>query len=174
METMAATGIALPRPARLAAGLSVMLAAACAGNPPPQGPDPELEPDRVEMGYGTLNVRHLTSAVSRVQTNRPGDVRVGRVEELIQGRVSGVQVMRSGNGGYSVRIRGNGTLMGNGEPLYVLDGTPLHSPVPGHALSGINPADVTSIVVLKDAASAAIYGSQAANGVILISTRRRN
>lgn len=170
---MAATGIALPRPALLA-GLSAMILAACAGNPQVRGPDPEREPDRVEVGYGTLSARHLTSAVTRVETNRPGELRVGRVEELIQGRVPGVQVMRSPNGGYNVRIRGNTTLMGNGEPLYVLDGTPLHSPIPGHALNGINPSDVTSIVVLKDAASAAIYGSQAANGVILISTRRRN
>jgi TonB-dependent SusC/RagA subfamily outer membrane receptor len=171
METMASTGISLPRPA-LAAASVMLLAAACAGNPQVQAPAPEAE--RVEMGYGTLNARNLASAVTRVETNRPGEVRVGRVEELIQGRVSGVQVLRSANGGYSVRIRGNSTLLGSGEPLYVLDGTPLHAAIPGHALSGINPSDVTSIVVLKDAASAAIYGSQAANGVILISTRRGN
>ncbi len=169
---MASTGISLPRPVLLL-GLATLLAA-CAGNPQVQAPAPEGEAERVEMGYGTLEARNLASAVARVQTNRPGETRVGRVEELIQGRVSGVQVLRSANGGYSVRIRGNTTLVGNGEPLYVLDGTPLHAAIPGHALSGINPSDVTSIVVLKDAASASIYGSQAANGVILISTRRGN
>lgn len=169
---MAATGKSIPCTALLHAGLMVLLGAGCAANPPAAEPRPEE--DRVEMGYGTLNARDITSSVSRVETNRPGDARVGRVEELFLGRVPGVQVYRSGNGGYSVRIRGNGTFMGNGEPLYVLDGTPLISMAPGHALNGINPSDVTGIVVLKDAASAAIYGSQAANGVILISTRRRN
>ena len=128
----------------------------------------------MEVGYGTLEARNLTSSVGRVQTNRAGDARAGTVEELIAGRVAGVQVSRAPNGGYSVRVRGNATLMGNGEPLYVLDGTPLTSTVPGNALTGINPADVTSITVLKDASASAIYGSQAANGVILISTRRRN
>ncbi|HST59008.1 MAG TPA: TonB-dependent receptor plug domain-containing protein [Longimicrobium sp.] len=169
---MASTGISLPRPA-LFAGL-VTLLAACAGNPQVQAPAPEGEADRMEMGYGTLDARNLTSAVTRVETDRPSEARVGRVEELIQGRVAGVQVLRSANGGYSVRIRGNSTLLGSGEPLYVVDGTPLHGGIPGHALSGINPSDITSIVVLKDAASAAIYGSRAANGVILIRTRRGN
>lgn len=167
---MAATGMPFPRPA-IFAGFAALLAA-CAGNPGVQ-PAPGTA-DRVEMGYGTLDARNLTSAVGRVETNGRGEARVGRVEELIQGRVPGVQVTRSASGGYSVRIRGSSTLLGNGEPLYVLDGTPLHSAIPGHALSGINPSDVTSIVVLKDAASASIYGSQAANGVILISTWRGN
>jgi TonB-dependent SusC/RagA subfamily outer membrane receptor len=176
MATMAATRTPIRRNPLLHAALAALVAAGCAANPSAEAPAPESAPeaDRVEMGYGTLNMRTVTSAVGRVETNRPGDVRVGSVEELIQGRVAGVQVVRSPTGGFSVRIRGHSTITGSGEPLYVLDGTPLVSMVPGTALNGINPSDVTSIVVLKDAAAAAIYGSQASNGVILISTRRRH
>lgn len=163
--TMAASNIS--RTAILYICAAALLAAGCAGNPPAtSGPAAE----RVELGYGSLDARHVTTSVSRLEANRLGDIRVGRVEELLMGRVAGVQVHRAPNGGYTVRIRGNGT--GTGEPLYVVDGTPLHPVAPGQALVGINPSDVTGIVVLKDAASAAIYGSQGANGVILITTRR--
>lgn len=147
--------------------VAAALSAGCSANPPaPASPAAE----QIDLGYGSLDARAVTTSVSRLDTNRLGDVRVGRIEELLMGRVAGVQVHRSANGGYTVRIRGNGT--GSGEPLYVVDGTPLHPVAPGQALIGINPSDVTSIVVLKDAASASIYGSQGANGVILISTRR--
>jgi TonB-dependent SusC/RagA subfamily outer membrane receptor len=144
------------------------LLAAC-GPPPSDGPEPEEE--RVEVGYGSQERRNLTGSVASVDAERGNLPRVARVEEMFQGRLPGVVVTRMG-GGFSVRIRGAGGFMTSGEPLYVIDGTPVRSMVPGHALDGINPADVSRIDVLKDAGSAAIYGSQAANGVILITTRR--
>lgn len=165
MATMAALNISCTATLYICA--TALLAAGCTANPPAT-PGPASE--RVELGYGSLDARHVTTSVSRLDADRLGDIRVGRVEELLMGRIAGVQVHRSANGGYTVRVRGNGT--GTGEPLYVVDGTPLHPVAPGQALIGINPSDVTRIVVLKDAASASIYGSQGANGVILITTRR--
>lgn len=165
---MAATARSIARNPLLHAGLAVLLAG-CGGNAEPRGPEPEM----VDVGYGEQDAETLTTAVSQLDTEGRHQPRVATVEELFLGRLPGVQVTRAPNGAYSVRIRGNGTLFGDGEPLYVLDGMPIRSMVPGQALSGINPSDVTRITVLKDAASAAIYGSQAANGVILISTRRR-
>jgi TonB-dependent starch-binding outer membrane protein SusC len=165
---MAATGRTI-RWSVLYAGLAALLAA-CGANGTAGTRDPE--PEEVDVGYGSQEPRSISGSVGTMETNRPNQARATRVEELFQGRLPGVQVTRLGNGGYSVRIRGHGTLFGDGEPLYVIDGMPIHAIAPGQALIGINPSDVTRITVLKDAASAAIYGSQAANGVILISTRR--
>jgi TonB-dependent SusC/RagA subfamily outer membrane receptor len=146
-----------------------LVAAGCGANPGTGSPAPEAP---VEVGYGTQDRRDLTGAVSSVDAERGSQMRFTRVEEMFQGRLPGVQVSRDASGGYSVRIRGTGSLMMSGEPLYVIDGVPVRQAAPGHALDGINPADVARIDVLKDAGSAAIYGSQAANGVILITTRR--
>jgi TonB-dependent SusC/RagA subfamily outer membrane receptor len=147
-------------------GLAALLAA-CGGNPPP-APDPDV----VELGYGSRHTRDVTGAVGSVSSRRMGNVRVSRVEEMMQGRIAGVTVTRNGTGGYAVRVRGAGGFLHDGEPLFVLDGVPLTASRPGHALDGINPADVERIDVLKDAGSAAIYGTRGANGVILITTRR--
>lgn len=166
---MAATGPRFPWSAPLLAGLAALAAAGCGGHRLDAAPQPE----RVAVGYGTQDPRYITGAVASINAERTDHPPVARVEEMFQGRLAGVQVMRTGNGGFSVRIRGGATLLGDGEPLYVIDGVPLHNPIPGHALSGINPADVARIDVLKDAGSAAIYGSKAANGVILITTRRQ-
>jgi TonB-dependent SusC/RagA subfamily outer membrane receptor len=93
-----------------------------------------------------------------------------RAEELLAGRFPGVEVLRA-PGGLIVRIRGASTLHGDNEPLYVIDGQTI-TPGPGGALQGINPADIEKIEVLKDIGSTAQYGSQGANGVILIRTKR--
>lgn len=93
------------------------------------------------------------------------------VEEVLKGRVAGVTVTQAADGGIAVRIRGNASIYGNSEPLYVLDGMPI-SPGPGGSLSGINPYDIESISVLKDPADTAIYGIRGANGVIVIKTKR--
>lgn len=150
-------------------GLAALLAAGCGGNPPGESPAPEEE--RAETGYGSQPPRDITGAVGSVSGATVRNQRVGRVEELFQGRLAGVTVTRQGSG-YSVRVRGAGSFFGDGEPLYVIDGTPVISGPAGRALDGINPADVERIDVLKDAGSAAIYGTRAANGVILITTRR--
>jgi TonB-dependent SusC/RagA subfamily outer membrane receptor len=96
---------------------------------------------------------------------------VNRIEDLLIGRIAGVLVDRGGDGSPSIRIRGVGSFR-NSEPLVVVDGFPLPTTLPlGSVLAGMNPNDVMRIDVLKDASSAAIYGSRASNGVLLITTR---
>jgi TonB-dependent starch-binding outer membrane protein SusC len=165
---MAAPGRTFSRRALLLAGAGLLAAGCGPGQAAPGVP----EPDRVQVGYGEQDRRTITGSVASLNTEDERYPRATRVEELFQGRLPGVQVSRSPGGGYSVRVRGAGTLMSSGEPLYVIDGVPIHTTIPGHALDGINPADVARIDVLKDAGSAAIYGANAANGVILITTKR--
>lgn len=93
------------------------------------------------------------------------------IEEIIAARVAGVAVTRTADGGIAVRIRGTTSFYGNNQPLYILDGMPF---VPGEngGLTGINPHDIESIQVLKNAAETSMYGSRGANGVILIKTKK--
>lgn len=93
------------------------------------------------------------------------------IEKSLMGRFPGVEVSRSADGGISIRIRGTTSILGSNEPLYVLDGIPIQSG-PNGSLSGVNPYDIESIEVLKDAASTSMYGLRGANGVILIKTKR--
>lgn len=93
------------------------------------------------------------------------------VLKALQGRVAGVRIARAPDGSIAVRIRGAISIHGSSEPLYIVDGMPIE-PGPGGSLSGINPSDIESIKVLKDAAETAMYGSRGANGVIIITTKR--
>lgn len=93
------------------------------------------------------------------------------IEEVLASRFPGVTVVRSSDGGLSIRIRGTTSIRGSNEPLYVIDGVPIE-PGPGGALFGINPYDIESIEVLKDAASTTMYGVRGANGVIVIRTKQ--
>ena len=93
------------------------------------------------------------------------------IEQALAGRFPGVEVNRTPDGGVSVRIRGGSSIMGSNEPLYVIDGVEINPGVNG-ALVGINPYDIDSIEVLKDATSTAMYGSRGANGVILIKMKK--
>jgi TonB-dependent starch-binding outer membrane protein SusC len=95
------------------------------------------------------------------------------IEKVLQAHVAGVMITQNAEGGISVRIRGQTTLNGNTEPLFVIDGQAIQAG-PGGALVGINPQDIASIEVLKDAASLAFYGVRAANGVVLIKTKHSN
>jgi len=92
------------------------------------------------------------------------------IETALASRVPGVMVTRTPDGGIAVRIRGNSSISANMEPLYVIDGVAIQ-PGPGGALLGINPHDIATIEVLKDAASLSYYGLRAGNGVILIKTK---
>ena len=127
----------------------------------------ELE-EVVVVGYGTQKKKVVSGAISTIDSKDIGSIPNLRAEQAMQGRTAGVQVTSlSGQPGEAptVRIRGAGTT-GNADPLYIVDGM---------AVGGIeylNPGDIESIDVLKDAASAAIYGSRAANGVVLITTKR--
>jgi TonB-dependent SusC/RagA subfamily outer membrane receptor len=92
------------------------------------------------------------------------------IEMALQAHVAGVVITRTADGGIAVRIRGASSFNANTEPLYVIDGLPVQAG-PGGGLVGINPRDIASIEVLKDAASTAFYGMRGANGVILIKTK---
>ncbi len=123
----------------------------------------------VAIGYGTIRRKDLTGAVSQVKSDEIQKIASAGLDQAMQGKVAGVQVMvNQGDpgGSVSMRIRGIGSINGSSEPLYVVDGIPLNN------INSINTADVESIDVLKDASSAAIYGARASNGVVLITTKR--
>jgi TonB-dependent SusC/RagA subfamily outer membrane receptor len=93
------------------------------------------------------------------------------IEEALNGKVAGATVVRTPDGGVAVRIRGQSSINGRSTPLYVIDGIPIE-PGPNGSLVGINPYDIASIEVLKDAADVAMFGVRGANGVIVIRTKR--
>ena len=121
----------------------------------------------VVVGYGTQKRATVTSAITSISSDQITELPVPNLASAIQGRAAGVNITNAGSPGTNpvVRIRGIGTV-GNNDPLYVIDG------VPAGGLNQINTADIESIEVLKDASAAAIYGSRAANGVILVTTKR--
>ena len=125
----------------------------------------------VVIGYGTLSRSKVTGAVSSIGSDDIGELPVNGIDESIAGRVAGVQIVSSGTpgGGSAINIRGIGTLTAGGSPLIVVDGYPLTE---GSDLNAINPNDIQTMDILKDAASTAIYGSRGANGVILVTTKR--
>lgn len=125
----------------------------------------------VVIGYGTLSRSKVIGAVSSIGSDDIGELPVNGIDESIAGRVAGVQIVSSGTpgGGSAINIRGIGTLTAGGSPLIVVDGYPLTE---GSDLNAINPNDIQSIDILKDAASTAIYGSRGANGVVLVTTKR--
>jgi TonB-dependent SusC/RagA subfamily outer membrane receptor len=131
----------------------------------------EQPADEVRVGYGSQDRADVTGAVTTVRAEDL-DREITSMEELFQG-LAGVTVRRLPNGGISLRIRGSSSLSSSGEPLYVINGVPVHAP-PGQALMGVSARDITRIEVLKDAGATAIYGSRGANGVILIFTGRRD
>lgn len=146
--------------------LLALLLAGCGTTQPAADP----AEDTVEVGYGTQDRGDVTSAVASVD---PDDETgpVARLEDLLDGRVAGVRVYRTAGGSMAVRIRGASSVNGSNEPLYVVDGMPV-SPDPFGGVAFLNPDDVASIDVLKDAGAAAIYGSRGANGVVIIKTKR--
>jgi TonB-dependent starch-binding outer membrane protein SusC len=148
------------------AGLATVVA--CSGQRSP----PVLDPaEQVAVGYDRIGSDEVTGSVSSLTGEDLELLRVTRVEELIRDRIPGVQVTRLRNGDYSLRIRGTRSLIGNNEPLIVIDGMAVSTQVMSEALAGVAPADVVRIDVLKDAGSTAAYGSRGANGVIMITTR---
>ena len=144
----------LPCPRTLSRAALAVLVAACArsrANTPQ--PTPAGNPSTV-----------TADDIQRTGPDQP-------IEKALAGRVAGVVVTRTPDGGIAVRIRGGSSLYGNNEPLYVVDGVAIQ-PGPNGALTGINPYDIETIRVLKDAAETAMYGSRGANGVIIIKTKK--
>ncbi|PST82733.1 SusC/RagA family protein [Pedobacter yulinensis] len=128
--------------------------------------------DVVVVGYGAVKKSDLTGSVATLKGSELNRTPAASVDQLLQGKIAGVQVITSGGqpgSGATIRIRGASSLNGSKDPLMVVDGLPF-----GDAgnLKQINPEDIESIEVLKDASSAAIYGSRAANGVILVTTKK--
>ncbi|MEC3908666.1 TonB-dependent receptor [Tamlana sp. 2201CG12-4] len=122
----------------------------------------------VVVGYGTQSKRDLTGSIASVKTDEFENQPVTRVDQILQGRAPGVNVINNSGapgGTVSIRIRGANSINGSNEPLYVIDG------FVGSNFQDINPTDIESIQVLKDASATAIYGSRGSNGVVLITTK---
>lgn len=146
--------------------------------------EPQTLTDVVVVGYGTQKRKDLISAVSSVKGKDIENLPVATAQSLIQGRASGVQVVQNSGApgsGVTVRIRGTTSINAGNDPLYIVDGVPVESgSLAGisqsgsqtSALSAISADDIESMEVLKDAGALAIYGSRAANGVVLITTKR--
>lgn len=155
----------------------------------------ELIPEAVQLreivavGYGTQTRRDLTGAVSTVTTEGVERAPIQSVDQMLQGTAAGVQVTTASSqpgGALSVRIRGTSSITGNSEPLYVIDGFPIENDIEGSSVGNggrdrttppnplitLNPSDIESISVLKDASATAIYGARGANGVIIITTKQ--
>lgn len=154
-------------------------------------PDLQLLEEIVVVGYGTQKKSDLTGAVASVSEKDLRTAMTTNIDQALQGRIAGVQVTQNSGqpgGAASIRIRGANSITGSSEPLYVIDGIPVQGD--GHSTAGfdwaggangqnrvnplstINPQDIVSIEVLKDASATAIYGSRAANGVVMVTTRR--
>ncbi|MGH7694206.1 MAG: SusC/RagA family TonB-linked outer membrane protein, partial [Gemmatimonadaceae bacterium] len=144
----------------------------------------------VVTGYGTQRRESITGAVSSVDADVANVGVIANSNQLIQGRVAGVNIVTSGGepgGNAQIRVRGGTSISASNDPLYVVDGVPLQNEqtvasnntggainpsLPRSPLNSLNPNDIESITVLKDASATAIYGSRGANGVILIQTKR--
>jgi len=134
--------------------------------------------DVVMIGYGTSKKKDLTGAIGSLSENDFNKGIYTSPDQLIQGRISGVQVTSndgSPGGAMTIMIRGNSALSSTGQPLYVVDGVPLDGrslQTDNNPLNFLNPIDIASIDVLKDASATAIYGSRAAYGVVIINTKK--
>jgi TonB-dependent starch-binding outer membrane protein SusC len=124
----------------------------------------------IVVGYGTMKKSDLTGSAAQIKTDALTATVAGNALESLQGKASGVAVFNNNKPGESpsIRVRGSGSISASNEPLYVVDGFPL---MDGN-ISDINPSDIESMEVLKDASSTAIYGSRGANGVVMITTKK--
>ena len=130
--------------------------------------DANMLEETVVIGYGTVKKADLAGSVAVLDSKNFKDQPVARVEDALNGRMSGVQVMSSGvpGGAMKIRVRGTSSVNKSNDPLYVVDGI-----VRETGLEGISPEDIQSIQVLKDASSTAIYGARGANGVVMVHTK---
>ncbi len=148
-------------------------------------PDTRSLEEIVVVGYGTVRKSDLTGSVSTIKSDAIKEMPVVSVDQAIQARAPGVQVTQSSaapGGGISIRVRGANSINSGSEPLYVIDGFPVYpdngaigtsgNRQASNAMATINPNEIESIEILKDASATSIYGSRGANGVVLITTRR--
>jgi TonB-dependent SusC/RagA subfamily outer membrane receptor len=147
-----------------------LLVAGCGSTGAANSSSPQ-DDEEISNGYTTQKKSDVTGAVATVSGDEQMERRSARfLSDLLRGSVAGVRVSQGPSGGILVRIRGVSSIYGSNDPLYVVDGMPVQAQ-PGGALPWINPHDVQSITVLKDAGATAIYGSRGANGVIVITTK---
>ena len=132
--------------------------------------DPPFAADSVATAYAAQARDQIGGAVRTITASELADVRVKRVEELLAGRVAGVRVIPTANGGFMIRIRGMSSITGNAEPLYVVDGMVVQVE-PGQGLNWLDVREIARIDILKDPAETSMYGVRGANGVILIRTK---
>lgn len=148
-------------------------------------PDTRNLDELVVVGYGTVRKSDLTGSVSTIKGDAIREMPVTSIDQAIQSRAPGVQVTQSSaapGGGISIRVRGANSINSGSEPLYVIDGFPMYpdngaagtggNRQASNAMATINPNEIESIEILKDASATSIYGSRGANGVVLITTRR--
>ena len=140
--------------APISTGLLIILAAGCSHGKKPETPVPQAPSDNATVTSEDID-------------RQPGEP----IEKVLAGKVAGVHVARAPDGGLLLRIRGGTSIYGNNDPLYVVDGIVV-APGPMGGLQGVDPYDIESITVLKDAASTSMYGSRGANGVIVIRTKK--
>jgi TonB-linked SusC/RagA family outer membrane protein len=143
----------------------------------------------VSVGYGTQRARDIAGSVTNVTTEALESAPISSIDQLIQGTAPGVQVTTASGepgGALSIRIRGTASITGNSEPLYVIDGFPIENDIEGSSagnggrdrttppnpLVTLNPSDIESISILKDASATSIYGARGANGVVIITTKQ--
>ncbi len=138
----------------------------------------------VVTGYNQTQRKDVIGAITSIKSDKFKDIPVVGVDQALQGQAAGVQISQSSGtpgGGISVRIRGNTSISASNRPLFIVDGVPIYDgPVSGRSFGGqqdnaisiINPNDIESIEVLKDASAKAIYGSRGANGVVIVTTKR--
>lgn len=142
--------------------------------------DTEALGEVIVVGYGQVKKTDLTGSVTTVSINEIKKVAVTSLDQALQGRAAGVQVTQNSGapgGTTTIRIRGGNSIQGDNEPLYVIDGIPFKNDGASsgssfNVLSTLNPSDIESMSILKDASSTAIYGSRGSNGVVIITTKR--
>ncbi|MCG6957389.1 MAG: TonB-dependent receptor plug domain-containing protein [Gemmatimonadetes bacterium] len=157
----------VPRYAGLSGALALLLVTACATHRTAERA-PAARSDSVHVGYGTVEADRLVGSVATVKGEGESAPRFRTFIEMLS-RVPGVRVIELPNGGMSVRVRAGATSFhGDDEPLFVVDGMAMSAEA---TITGMNPNNVASITVLRDANETAIYGSRGANGVILIKTK---
>ena len=169
MKAFSVSGLAT-YPAWFFGALALLFLTGCATTRSAEEQEAHPEAETVDVGYGTFDKDRVVGSVATVDGEEAQVVQPKTLADMLRGRVAGVQVTELPGGGISVRIRGNRSFRGGNEPLYVLDGMVIQTTNGG--LYGINPHDIASISVLKDASATAIYGSRGSNGVILIKTKR--
>jgi TonB-dependent starch-binding outer membrane protein SusC len=133
-------------------------------------PDTKALQEVVVVGYGTQEKAAVTGSIQTINAKELADIPVAQIAQKLQGKLAGVQITQTTGRlgeGMSVRIRGQASLSANSQPLYVVDGFPIVGNI-----NSINPNEIETITVLKDASSTSLYGSRAAFGVVLITTKR--